>query len=73
MQYNGENECFVCGHNIRWQGHITQPRMTAHTVDGSKEQAEIFAVGKVMTSEGVKTEFEVVVKCPNCKNTNKFR
>lgn len=73
MNINGENHCFVCGQEIRWQAHITKPGNTEKKVDGSKVQAELFAVGKVNTTEGIKTEYEVIVQCPHCKNKNKFK
>lgn len=44
MNYNGENECFICGYDIRWQAQIYKPGITAHTVDGARSVAETVAI-----------------------------
>lgn len=72
MEISGENECFVCGNNIRWQAHIGEPGMTARRVDSTRTQAEAVAIGKVTTTQGRKVQYEIIVECPRCKNKNKY-
>lgn len=73
MNYNGENKCFVCDHNIRWQAHVSEAGKTARALDGTRVQADVVAIGKITTTSGLKTEYEIVAECPNCKNKNKFK
>lgn len=41
-------------------------------IDMVEDSFLMMRLRKVRVSEGVTTEYKIIVKCPNCKNTNKF-
>lgn len=73
MEISGQNKCYVCGETIRWCISIKNGNnMEWSTEEKGIVNAEAIAIGRIVTSEGNKVQFEVVARCPYCENKNKF-
>lgn len=72
MEMRGTHQCFVCNRSFRWLTNISQGHMSAFSMDDNETQGEAIATGKVTTSDGAKTLFDIEVKCPHCRNKNRF-
>jgi len=66
MNIKGNNKCYLCDSNIQWWAWIHDGRdITGFELEG---EAQITLVGK----ENKKIQYEVVARCSNCNNNNKF-
>lgn len=71
MEIKGSNTCHSCGRNIEWLGYIWEGGMEIVPY-GTRKEAELIATGKIMTSNGKKVTYDVIVTCPHCHTKNKF-
>ena len=69
---NGNQNCFVCGKEFKWYGLIENGNNQSFKIPFNEVEANICAIGNVNTTADKKNKFEVITKCPHCRNKNKF-
>lgn len=65
---NGSTNCNLCNYVINYVGNLGSSKI----IDSPDVYAEsVVATGRFTSSEGVNTDLEIIVECPNCSAKNK--